>query len=703
MSKHGMQKCVVAFKNRLNLWDVAAFVTGLFIWWVYFQAVKPFIHWDDLRWPVFVQNGEALSLTTSGKWAFAPWWLHFRDAFSGDFPVYYQFFSDWLQNGLAVCTNLPPMVIQAIVLGPLLGFLFFVFNYYSLKAVLRNSGMAFLACFIISVFSDSQIPLQFVPETIRSQYWLLHVPFVALSLNTSQSFGWLFFTPAVCMAYLACTKRRIRYAVGMGVVFGLLFITHTLTFINAALALFLFQLLILLRKKTRLWDWQHWRYLAVAGITGGIVASTYLYHAIFVYGAVPKAYSAVAVSFSTIAVFFCPLLIGGIPGAYAIVNRKKTTGDFTLWIAALLIATIILSLNHLWGWNNHPYRFAIHLLFPLAILTAVGLCTLCSVKKSIMRIFTALLIAWFAWIGVQSVVAFLSNKRFFVNYQSLSTEHYRFLKALHQGTHEQDYLLTPPEQRYPLVSAVNALLLNYSRSRGFIPDSRYINWKERFKNRLAIFCQLFPGMALDGANPNAGHSFITCQQACTAFPIAAEQYYIDIKDLRLYNNILNAYRIRHFAFIGDSLHVLDPYLFGQLGWKNLLPGSPFLLADIPDNHIDYSASFSQIQYTDTGLSVNLTVQSSGEYIFLITGRLAGITVQSIMLNQTTSNILFRDERIMLFSASLAENNPSSLSMTFTPRKAGENQADWISFIAAVDLKMVDRFFAMQGQVTKINN
>jgi len=40
---------------------------------------------------------------------------------------------------------------------------------------------------------------------------------------------------------------------------------------------------------------------------------------------------------------------------------------------SLLAATAFLAINHLWHWGNHPYRYAIHMLFPLAILAALGL------------------------------------------------------------------------------------------------------------------------------------------------------------------------------------------------------------------------------------------------------------------------------------------------------------------------------------------
>jgi hypothetical protein len=37
------------------------------------------------------------------------------------------------------------------------------------------------------------------------------------------------------------------------------------------------------------------------------------------------------------------------------------------------MSTGFLAPNHLWHWFNHPYRFAIHMIFPLGILAALWL------------------------------------------------------------------------------------------------------------------------------------------------------------------------------------------------------------------------------------------------------------------------------------------------------------------------------------------
>src|SRR5262249_13766424 len=38
-----------------------------------------------------------------------------------------------------------------------------------------------------------------------------------------------------------------------------------------------------------------------------------------------------------------------------------------VWLAACIGVTLFLGFNHAWGWDNHPYRFVINLIFPLGI------------------------------------------------------------------------------------------------------------------------------------------------------------------------------------------------------------------------------------------------------------------------------------------------------------------------------------------------
>ncbi len=66
--------------------------------------------------------------------------------------------------------------------------------------------------------------------------------------------------------------------------------------------------------------------------------------------------------------FFSAYLLAA-PLAYRWTRDRKVI----VWLSAFLAATAFLAINHVWHWGNHPYRYAINLLFPLTILGALGL------------------------------------------------------------------------------------------------------------------------------------------------------------------------------------------------------------------------------------------------------------------------------------------------------------------------------------------
>ncbi|MFY9991393.1 MAG: hypothetical protein WAL40_10200, partial [Rhodoplanes sp.] len=54
-------------------------------------------------------HGEGVSLTTIGRWNND---LVARDGMSGEFPVLYQYLSDWIINRVADLVRLPPFEVQ---------------------------------------------------------------------------------------------------------------------------------------------------------------------------------------------------------------------------------------------------------------------------------------------------------------------------------------------------------------------------------------------------------------------------------------------------------------------------------------------------------------------------------------------------------------------------------------------------------------
>ena len=83
--------------------------------------------------------------------------------------------------------------------------------------------------------------------------------------------------------------------------------------------------------------------------------------------------------------------------------------------------------------------------------------------------------------------------------------------------------------------------MNYSRLRTFVPDYRHVLWRERYYNRVGLFCFLFPGY------PNDDYPF--GRRACDE-TLDPEPELVTIRDPRLRTAILPVYRIGFAAGLG---------------------------------------------------------------------------------------------------------------------------------------------------------
>jgi hypothetical protein len=156
-------------------------------------------------------------------------------------------------------------------------------------------------------------------------------------------------------------------------------------------------------------------------------------------------------------------------------------------VGALLVSTALLSLNDVWNLHNHPYRFEIHLLFPLAILAAD---TLVRVRKPAVWA----LGAWLVVNALLNISLIFSGERPYFHVTSMSTEETKFLQQLRDVTRAApgEMYLNPPEFRYPYGVVQSSILANYSAIPAYIPDYRYIADTAGFAERMKLFCSLFP-------------------------------------------------------------------------------------------------------------------------------------------------------------------------------------------------------------------
>jgi hypothetical protein len=98
----------------------------------------------------WLDHGEGVSLTTMGKWTHG---ASFGDGMSGEFPVLYQYASEWLINRISDLIGVPPFQTQffygALFPGILLLSSFFFFN-----RLITHGGVAFLAALMVAYSSD---------------------------------------------------------------------------------------------------------------------------------------------------------------------------------------------------------------------------------------------------------------------------------------------------------------------------------------------------------------------------------------------------------------------------------------------------------------------------------------------------------------------------------------------------------------------
>jgi len=218
-------------KKRLTFEDFAALFFGTALWLIYLYPVwKTGAFSHPIDWPTTV-HAEGVSLTTYGKWFFEYPHHFLVDGFSGDFPVFYQYVSDYSLNLLAILTGIPPMVLQAVYVGPFLGFLYVVLNYIFLTKTFNNKRIALIGSVLMAFIWHSRITDFYFTEYAGSTS-TLHVSFITLMAGTSQGVAYLFFVPAMCLMYLAYTHNSVQYKIYYGLLLGILLQVHTLTFIN---------------------------------------------------------------------------------------------------------------------------------------------------------------------------------------------------------------------------------------------------------------------------------------------------------------------------------------------------------------------------------------------------------------------------------------------------------------------------------------
>ncbi len=460
---------------------------------------------------------------------------------------------------------MPSVQFQAAVWGPLLVVGMLILNFLAVVAITRDRFVALFAAIFISACADPAF-IDWLYGLAGLNPWqtktLMHVPAVAMGLGTDQCFGWMLFLPCLSLFHLAVMRRSAVLFLCSGALFGVLFRAHTLTFIDAATVASVYVVVAnnfgALRSDSGDLKFRAYVFSALVagllahGIWKGFDLKDFLILWSFCWAfairsrsdllnSVALALGALVIAGSYLWQLF--LMREGLAGLNITANTVAGPAAITIFYLPMCIAllllfaprlqlwkqvsapevvpfllvfcgtTLALSQGYLFGFTNHPYRFAVNLIFPLSIVLALVVrmgVTQNFAPKSV-RV-TAILIGIWTSISILKLLIALSGqipiakKIWGTTYvrNSLAEPAAETVSFLNEMRHETEgkagtRLLIAPEYEHSNGKVINSLgadrsgvLLSYSHIPGFLPDTRYILWPDLVRDRFNLFCSLFP-------------------------------------------------------------------------------------------------------------------------------------------------------------------------------------------------------------------
>lgn len=704
---------------------IAALVCAVLVGLLYVSPVLKDVARTGLNWPIWIDHPEGLIHTNVGKW----WVLsphHYAvDGSSGEFPIYYPSLSDSIINLIAEPLGYPAMTVQAVLYGPLLGAAFLFLNYLSIAAVTGDRRVALVASLILSLGGNSTFLDRLDPASGLPLNSVLHVPFHVISLGTAQSLGWVLLLPCLSLAFLAYRGFSRTRAIGAGLLLGALFHAHTLTFLNVAAAQLACLVLANALERRRDARFKAWVValsviaaafvflvathaslsfavpvaLGVLGLSATFLVDPNKRFYLWTYGpagllALPyvvllarhagplaamqggwNQVQMMTVGLSGVALFFAAYVLAAALGCLFTRDRAVLA-----WVSALLASTAFLAVNHLWHWGNHPYRFAIHLLFPLAILAALGL-------RDAPRPLAITLGAWLGAVCLFDAGSFAVGQPATVRFRVADPERAAFLATVREVTSREEgtgaRLLAPVELTYPRGLVQATMLLNYSRIPTFVPDHRHVLWRERHFNRMGLFCFLFPGY------PNDDYPF--GRRACDE-TLDPEPELVTIRDPRLRTAILPVYRIDSAAALGKPFSAHLEAASPRYGWPVVTRAGNGILERTDTAALPGLARLTRSASAPETLAIGVTPDAPGSHLVILGGRRLATRAPRIDLDGRPLENGRRSTNWAVFEAVLS----MGAHVLELPSLEGgpDPEADYLYFAAVVRRDVVDRYLAI---------
>lgn len=643
-------------------------------------------------------SGEVQSLAPFGKWEHPSFVV---DGFSGEFPVWYNYYSYYIMSFLARIFNVSTVYAGSVIFGPFAIFLLPFINYFSLRYAGNSPVSALVASVIISALADAAF-LDWLYPIIDSQgsigfvKTIFHVPAVSIGYGTAQTLGWILFIPTLAIFSVAVNRGKPLLFLFSGALFGILLVSHTLTLLNVATAasLYIFlhnnfvrdlpnqifsrQRLIIfsagiigLGVSGKLLGFGNLHFVGLWGVlwifairnkkdaiillifaAGGILTSyQYLWQLWSLRDGLQsiKITAFTQADVDTIFVVFLPLWLGAAVLFFR--NRKYLNNSSIVWPFAILIATLILAQGSYFGFQNHPYRFAIHLIFPLAIMFGLFIG---KDKQSWFGLAASIFLG--GWVSVSivkiliattglypSAAVQLGQSRVLNQFSEQKENRVAMYSALEKATSIMDgkLLLAPADSKYKFLPN-SGILASYSNIPGFIPDPRYIAWFDLYRERVDVACSVFPDYPYkDIFGKDSGCEFDDG---------------LSIIDQTARADILPIYGISIAADLGSvySTHLQKSKKI--YGWQPIHEDGDMVIYNLVAKPTDNKITFHEATFQAPYWSIPFTSPTDGSFTFVAAGRYANKKIKTIRLDKSNFELKRSGINSLSFKASIQKGS-----------------------------------------------
>lgn len=669
-----------------------------------------------------VRHIESVSLSLYGRFHGA---ALVTDAYSGEFPTYYNFLSDWLINLIADVTAFPPFEVQAVIYVPLLVTLLFLGAYLSVRALDVERNVALFTALLVVGAGETPFVHYLYPilerfSGLSQASGNLIPPAESMGVASSQDLGWVLFLPVLSSLY--CAKKGDRGVVNFfaGALLGVCCLAHTLTFLQLATtvsvyvavdgivsliragrirnaivrvgAIVIVTALMVVRGEmvglsmlsfmifwsccflASLIDTRSVRFTAFYGVGAAIVASPYalqIWQLSLQPGRFEQVDSYARVSTTEFILFHLVYIASVI---IVLLNaRRLGRPDRLIWLTVMLLVSVAMGLGT-FGLNSHAYRFWTNAIIPFALFAGFSLIVPSSPSR---KIVSGLLVPLLL-IGVvrdlwgvryplpQAIGQTVGSVESYSGARSLPPGAPALLDRLREQTAalpSGSRLLVPPEYEYPQQAYRDGLMLAVSSVPGFIPDPRYILWQDLYADRVAVFCSLFPAFPQFDMHTKA--------RLCNETPKQLAPGHLDLIDVRAAPDVLGLYRIKLLALLQGAPADAVMEQAQRLGLKPIYDGSGGMLWDTTSKSDRDRLSFGAAIYSEPDLSIPVVAPQTGRYIVVLAGRAIATRVRQIRLGQAPIELHSLGADAIAVSVDLlAGSSEMTLTLTLDPRFRG---------------------------------